>query len=203
MLDFLAVLALAVVLIVCLVVTTAGLAVRRIRRSRRVVRGAQAVAVGTQAVAVGRQVLADGLLALSAARPGPASNRGAAFQAMRISWEHRALRQRVAEAQQAGAHLGDVPALLPRLEAEGRRLRAGLRQLAGTSGNGRALEAEAARHLAMLADVRDAVAAATRMPTADSTLAQDAQEAALGLRLHAAAYTELMRTPGRASVRRG
>jgi hypothetical protein len=41
------------------------------------------------------------------------------------------------------------------------------------------------------------VAAATRVPTADATLAEDAQEAALGLRLHVAAYSELMGTPAR------
>jgi hypothetical protein len=190
MIDFLAVLATVAVLVVCLVVTLAWLAVRRIRRSRPVARGAQALALGTQ-------VVADGLLALGAARPGPAPNRQAGLQALRISWEHRVLRQRIAEAQRAGVHLGDVPALLPRLEAEGRRLRTGLRQLATTSAAGHALEADADRHLATLADVRGAVAAATRVPTADATLAEDAQEAALGLRLHAAAYSELMGTPAR------
>jgi hypothetical protein len=201
MLDFLAVVTLTALLVVCLVVTAAWLAVRRVRRSRPVARGAQAVAIGTQVVAVGTQVVADGLLALNAARPGATPNRGAALQALRISWEHRALRQRVAEAQRAGVHLGDVPALLPRLEAEGRRLRTALRQLVGTAAPGHALAADADRHLATLADVREAVAAAARVPTADETLAQDAQEAALGLRLHAAAYSELMGTPTRTAGR--
>jgi hypothetical protein len=192
MMDFLAVLATVALLVVCLTVTLAWLAVRRVRRSRPVARGVQAVALGSQ-------VVSDGLLALSAARPGPTPNRQAALQAVRISWEHRALRQRVAEAQRAGAHLGDVPALLPRLEAEGRRLRTGLRQLVGSSAAGHALSADADRHLATLAEVREAVAAATRVPTADGTLARDAQEAAQGLRLHAAAYTELMGNPVRRS----
>jgi hypothetical protein len=190
MMDFLAVLAMAAVLLVCLVATLAWLAVRRIARSRPVARGAQAVAVGTQ-------VVADGLVALSAARRGPTPNRQAGLQAVLISWEHRVLRQRIAEAERAGVHLGDVPALLPRLEAEGRRLRTGLRQLVGSTAAGHALSAEADRHLATLADVRDAVASASRLPTADTTLARDAEEAALGLRLHAAAYAELMGTPAR------
>jgi hypothetical protein len=190
MVDFLAVFATVVVFVVCLTVTLAWLAVRRIKRSRTVARGVQAVTAGTQ-------VVADGFLALSAARPGPAPDRRAALQALRISWEHRALRQRVTEAQRAGLHLGDVPALLPRLEAEGRRLRTGLRQLATSPAAGHELLAAADGHLATLADVRGAVAATTRVPTADTTLAQDAQEAALGLRLHAAAYAELMGTPHR------
>ena len=190
MMDFLAVLATVALFVVCLVVTLGWRAVRRIRRSRPVVRGARAVAAGTQ-------VVADGLLAVSAARSGPAGNRQAAQQALRISWEHRVLRQRVTEAQRAGVHLGDVPALLPRLEKEGRRLRTGLRQQASSPAGGYALALDADRHLATLAEVRGAVAAATRVPTADMLLAQDAREAAQRLRLHAAAYTELMGTPDR------
>jgi hypothetical protein len=101
----------------------------------------------------------------------------------------------VADARRAGVHLGDVPALLPRLEAEGRRIRAGLAQLVGSSATASDLRARADRHLATLADVSEAVAAAARMPTADESLARDAEEAALGLRLHAAAYTELLAGP--------
>ena len=47
MMDFLAVLATVALFVVCLVVTLGWLAVRRIRRSRPVVRGARAVAAGT------------------------------------------------------------------------------------------------------------------------------------------------------------
>lgn len=180
MMEFLAVLAAGAVFIVCLLVTTVWLAVRRVRRSRL-------VAIGTQAVA-------DGMLALTAARLRPTPNRAAALQAVRISREHRLLRQRVTEAQRAGVHLGDVPALLPRLEAEGRRLRAGLGQLVGSTAAAHDLRVQADRHLATLADVGEAVGAATRVPTADASLARDAEEAALGLRLHTAAYAELMAT---------
>jgi hypothetical protein len=178
MMEFLTVLAVTGLLLVALVVTGAWLAVRRVRRSRL--------------VRFASQTVSDGLLTLNAARLGSAPNRGAALQAVRISREHRLLRQRVVEAQSAGVHLGDVPALLPRLEAEGRRLRAGLSQLAGSTAAGHDLRARADRHLAALADVREAVAAATRVPTADDSLAREAEEAALGLRLHAAAYAELM-----------
>lgn len=183
MMEFLAVLATGVLLLVCLLVTVTWVAVRRVRRSRL-------VAMGTQAVA-------DGVLALTAVRLRPTPNRAAALQAVRISREHRLLRQRVTAAQRAGVHLGDVPALLPRLEAEGRRLRTGLGQLVGSTATGHALWAEADRHLATLADVSEAVGAATRGPTADVSLARDAEEAALGLRLHTAAYTELMVGAGR------
>jgi hypothetical protein len=44
----------------------------------------------------------------------------------------------------------------------------------------------------MLADLTDAVGTATVAPTVDESLAREAEQAALGLRLHTAAYTELM-----------
>jgi hypothetical protein len=186
MMEFLAVLAGGALFLVCLLVLVVWMAVRRIRRSRL-------VALGTQAVA-------DGALALSAARLRPTPNRAAALQAVRISREQRRLHLRVIEARRAGLHLGDVPALLPRLEAEGRRLRAGLCQLVGSTAAGDELRARADRHLATLADVSEAVAAAARVPGADSMLARDAEDAALGLRLHAAAYAELMANGGESPV---
>src|SRR4051794_39500953 len=172
MLEFLTVVGLVVLLIVGVLVTTAWLALRRIRRSRL-------VAVGTQAVA-------DGLLALTACRPRRTSNRGAALRALRISREHRLLRQRIIAAQRSGAYLGDVPALLPRLEAEGRRLHAALGRLVGSPAAGHDLLAQADRHLATLADLAEAIGGATSLPAADDGLAREAEEAALGLRLHTA-----------------
>jgi hypothetical protein len=47
-------------------------------------------------------------------------------------------------------------------------------------------------HLRTLADLTESVDRAAGVPAADSSLAREAEEAALGLRLHAAAYTELM-----------
>lgn len=178
MLEFLTVVGLVVLLVVSVLVATAWLAVRRLRRSRL-------VAVGTHAVA-------DGVLAISACRLRPTPHRSAALRALRISREHRLLRQRVVAAQRSGAYLGDVPALLPRLEAEGRRLHTALGQLVGSPAAGRDLRAQADRHLATLADLAEAVGGATAMPAADDALAREAEEAALGLRLHTAAYAELM-----------
>ena len=185
MLEFLTVVGLVVVLVVGVLVTSAWLALRRIRRSRL-------VAVGTQAVA-------DGLLALTACWPHPTPHRGAALQALRISRGQRLLRQRVAAAQRSGAYLGDVPALLPRLEAEGRQLRAALGRLVGTPAAGRDLLAQADRHLATLGSLTEAVDGATCVPAADEDLAREAEETALALRLHTAAYSELMASgdPGR------
>ena len=178
MLEFLTAVGLVILFVVAVLVTAVWLVVRRIRRSRL-------VAVGTRAVA-------DGLLVLNASRLRPTPHRGAAVQALRISREQALLRQRVAAAQRAGAYLGDVPSLLPRLEAEGRRLTAALGRLVGTPTVGGDLRAQADRHLATLADLSQAVGAAATVPPADDVLARDAEEAALGLRLHAAAYTELM-----------
>lgn len=114
------------------------------------------------------------------------------LHAIRISRGHRLLRQRVAAARAAGAYLGDVPAVLPRLESEGRRIRADLGRLIGSAAAGDELSARAESHLRTLADLTEAVGGAASVPTADESLAREAEEAALGLRLHTAAYTELM-----------
>jgi hypothetical protein len=52
--------------------------------------------------------------------------------------------------------------------------------------------------VATLTDLSDAVAATLVLPAADGRLNQDAEEAAHGLRLYAAAYAEL--TSGAAAV---
>jgi hypothetical protein len=109
-----------------------------------------------------------------------------------VARAQRALRERTVAAQRAGAPVGDVPALLPRLEAEGDRIRAELGRLVGSSVPGQELRARADRHLATLADLTQAVDTAARLPAQDEQLARDAEEAALGLRLHAAAYAELV-----------
>src|SRR3954453_19278068 len=58
------------------------------------------------------------------------------LHAIRISRGHRLLLQRVAAARAAGAYLGDVPAVLPRLESEGRPIRADLGRLIGSAAAG-------------------------------------------------------------------
>ena len=185
MLEFLTVVALVVLVLVGLLVTAVWLVLRRVRRSRLVV--------------AGTQLVADGVLAVAVCRPRPTPHRTAAVQALRISRAHRVLRERVGTAERAGAHLGDVPAVLPRLEAEGRRLRAGLGRLVGSAAAGEELLARADRHLATLADLTEVVDVAARVPAMDDTLARDVEEAALGLRLHSAAYDELT-APDRARV---
>jgi hypothetical protein len=178
MLEFLAMTALVVSLVVGLLGVLAWRVVRRVLRSRL--------------VTTGTQMVADGVLTLAACRPRPVPNRVAALHAVRVSRGHRLLRQRVAEAQRAGAYLGDVPSVLPRLEAEGRRIREGLGRLVGSAATGHDLYSQADSHLRTLADLTEAVSGAMTVPGADETLARDAEEAALGLRLHAAAYSELM-----------
>jgi len=185
MLTFLTVLAVWMLLVVALVGTAAWRTVRRVRRSRL--------------VTAGRDLAADGAAVLAACRPGPTPNRRAAALAVRITREHQLLRQRVERARRAGAHLGDVPALLPRLEAEGRRLRTALGQLVGVPVADAELVVRADRHLATLAELTAAVAATTAAPPADESLAQEAEDAARALRLHRDALAELTdagRTPG-------
>lgn len=176
--EFLTVLLLVVLLVVTVTVTTAVLAVRRVRRSRL--------------VATGRDLVADGRLAITAAGRRGSAGRPAALRGLQLSHAHRLLRQRVAAAQQAGAYLGDVPDVLPRLEHEGRRLRGALGQAAlSPVPPAPELLDRTDRHLRALAAVSQAVGTATVLPAAESTVADDAEEAALALRLHAAAYTEL------------
>jgi hypothetical protein len=178
MLEFLTVAAVLVLVVIGLLVTGAWLTVRRVRRSRL--------------VATAAHLLADGVLTVPALRLRPTPNRAAALHALRISRGHRLLRQRVAQAQAAGAYLGDVPTVLPRLETEGRRLRSELGRLIGSTTAGHELSARAESHLRTLADLTEAVSGAASVPAADASLAREAEEAALGLRLHTAAYTELM-----------
>jgi hypothetical protein len=182
MLEFLTVLLVVVLLVVTLTVTTAVLAVRRVRRSRL--------------VATGRDLVSDGRLALTASGLRGSPGRAAALRGLQLSREHRLLRQQVAAAQQAGAHLGDVPKVLPRLEAEGRRLRAALGQAALSPVPAPPeLLARTDRHRRALAALSEAVGTATALPATESTVAADAEEAALALRLHTAAYTELTTPP--------
>ena len=182
MYEFLAVLLVIMFLVVTLTVTTTVLVVRRIRRSRL--------------VATGREPVSDGRLAITASRVGRSPGRAAALRGLQLSRQHRLLRQRLTAAQQAGAYLGDVPEVLPRLEAEGRRLRAALRQAAlSPVPAAPELLARTDRHLRALAAVSEAVGTAIALPASESTVAGDAEDAALALRLRNAAYAELTTPP--------
>jgi len=177
MLEFLIVVALVGLLLTGVLVGTAVLLLRRLLRSRLVL--------------AATDLVTDGVLAVSACRPRATPNRAAALRALRVSRAHRLLRERVAVAQRAGAHLGDVPTVLPRLEAEGRRVHSGLSRLVGSAAPGDELLDRADRHLAALADLIEVIDSAARVPSPDEGLARDVEEAALGLRLHTAAYAEL------------
>src|SRR4051812_29027588 len=115
MLEFLAVVGLVVLLVVALLVTTVWLALRRIRRSRL-------VAVTRTAMAVGAPLVAN-------VRPAVSRTRAAALRVLRLTRAQQVLRRSVADAARAGAYVGDVPAMLPRLQAETDRIRTALGRL--------------------------------------------------------------------------
>jgi hypothetical protein len=179
--EFLAVATVVGLLVLGASATAAWRLYRRLRRSRLVTTG---------------RAVATGGLVLLAACPTAMRNRSAALRVLRLTRAQWTLRQHVAQAAGTGAYLGDIPAMLPRLQAETDRLRTGLgRCQSDATPAGRQLLAAADRHLSTLADVTDAVGTALALPAAEGTLAQEAEEAARGLRLYAAAYTELTSGP--------
>jgi hypothetical protein len=178
MLEFLTVAAVVGLLLLGLLATAAWVLFRRLRRSRL--------------VATVQVVVAGGAVVRAACRPAAMRNRTAALRVLRLTRAQRVLQQRVADAARTGAYLGDVAAVLPRLQAETDRIRTGLGRLhSPTTPGGRELLAVADRHLATLTDLSDAVATTLVLPPAEGTLAEEAEEAARGLRLYAAAYAEL------------
>ena len=146
-------------------------------------------------VAAGR-VVVQGALALHEHRVQLPANRTAALRSLRMGHQQRRLRQRVQAAERSGAYLGEVTGLLPRLEAEGRRIRGGL---ASPTARPEALT-QADRHLQTLADLSAAVDGATMTASADGSLQNDARDAALGVHLRNAAYAELISATSPASA---
>jgi hypothetical protein len=171
--------AVVVLAVLLALVTGSWLLFRRIQRSR--------------ALALVREAAGYGSMAVTACRLRTGPDRATATLALRITRAHARLRHQVTVAERCGAHLGDVPALLPRLQAAGVTIGKGLRHAAvvPTASAARLLD-EARLHLATLEDVSDAVRTATLACTADGTLARDAEEAAEALRCRAAAYEELV-----------
>lgn len=149
-------------------------------------------------VAAGR-VAVQGALALNAHRVQLPANRKAALRSLRVGHQQRRLRQRVQVAERSGAYLGEVTGLLPRLEAESRRIRSGL---ASPTARREALT-RADRHLQTLADLSAAVDGATITASSDGSLHNDARDAALGVHLRNEAYAELISatSPARDSAR--
>src|SRR3954468_18835853 len=174
MLEFLTVIAVAGLLVLGVLATAVWRLYRRLRRSRL--------------ITAARTVVAVGAPLLATCRPAAIRNPAAALRLLRLSRAQRGLRRRVADAARTGAYLGDVPAMLPRLQAETDRIRAGLGRLPGAANpTGRELLAAADRHLATLGDLSDAVATTLALPAADGPLTQEAEEAARGRRSSAAA----------------
>jgi hypothetical protein len=174
-------------LLLLLVTVLAGwLVVRRVRRSALVARARELGAQGaTAATAVAARSLP----------PGP--RRTAAELQLDIARARDRLRRQVATAGAAGAHLGDVPGLLPSLEAEGARLEQLLRQRALAPGpaDRSDLEADARRYLDVVADAGEAVLEAERAVTATGRRTSEVADAVDALRAHTAAYRELTAPP--------
>lgn len=182
MLEFLTVAPAAGLLVLGLLSAAAWRLVRRLRRSRLITTAHTVVAVGAPLLAAGR--------------PAGADARAAVLAVLRMTGSQRALRRRVAAAARTGAYLGDIPAMLPRLQAETARISTGLCHLGSTATPGSPdLLAAADRHVVVLTNLSDAVAATLALPPAGDTLSQEAVDAALGLRLYAAAYAEFVTDP--------
>jgi len=176
-----------VLLVLVLIAAVAGwLVVRRVRRSPLVARGRELAARG-------RELGAQGATAVAARRLPPGQRRSAAELQLDIARSRDRLRRQLATAQAVGAHLGDVPGLVPSLEAEGSRLEQRLRQrtLAPDPVDSTGLESEARAHLATVADVHDAVWQAEQVASAAGRSATDVTDAVSALRAHTTAYQEL------------
>jgi hypothetical protein len=187
MLDFLTAIAVAGLLMLGVLATAAWRLYRRLRRSRL--------------ITTARTVVAVGAPLLATCRPAAIRNPAPALRVLRLTRAQRELRRRVADAARTGAYLGDVPAMLPRVHAETDRIRAGLGRLPGAATPaGRELLTAADRHLATLTELSDAVAATLVLPAVEDSLTQEAEEAARGLRLYAAAYAELVTNPASANA---
>ncbi|MCZ2826202.1 MULTISPECIES: hypothetical protein [unclassified Modestobacter] len=174
-----------------LVALLAGwLVVRRVRRSPLVARSRELASRG-------RELGAQGATAVAARRLPPGRRRTAAELQLEVARARDRLRRQVAAAQAAGAHLGEVPDLLPSLEAEGGRLEQRLRQraLAPEPMDRDDPGPEARAYLDTVADVCDAVLQAERAVAPTSRTTADVADAVTALRAHTAAYQELTAPP--------
>jgi hypothetical protein len=177
--DLVLALGVVVLVVVTALVVAAWLVWRRIQRS--------------SAMALAREAAGYGGMAVTAWRLRSAPDRSTAALALQISRAHARLRHQLTVAQRSGADVGDVPALMPRLQAEGVRIGSGLRSVAvlPSASTPRLLD-EARVHLSAVEDLGDAVRTATLTSAADGTLVRDAEEAAMALRCRATAYEELI-----------
>ncbi|MGY1828283.1 MULTISPECIES: hypothetical protein [unclassified Blastococcus] len=191
----LAVLGGTVLVLLLVALLTAWLVVRRVRRSPLVARGRELASRG-------RELGLQGATAVAARRLPPGSRRSAAELQLEICRARDGLRRHVAAAQAAGAHLGDVPDLLPSLVAEGSRLeqRLRLRALGADPTDRSDPEPEARAYLDTVADVCEAVREAERAVVASSRPVTDVADAVAALRAHTTAYQELTAPPAAPSL---
>jgi hypothetical protein len=132
-------------------------------------------------------------LAVGVARHPARVDRTAGVLAARVTAASVTLQREVAVARRAGAHLGEVPTVLPRLADEGFALSRALRLVTTTASDHSTELHEAARaHLAVVADVTAAVRASTALPAAHG-IGDEAARVAADLKAYAGAYRELVR----------
>ncbi|MCZ2860671.1 hypothetical protein [Blastococcus sp. VKM Ac-2987] len=180
-----------VLVVLMLVAALAGwLVLRRVRRSPLVARSRELASRG-------RELGMQGATAAAARRLPPGRRRTAAELQLEIARARDRLRRQVAGAQAAGAHLGDVPDVLPSLEAQGGRLEQRLRQraLVADPADRDDPEPEARAYLDTLADVCDAVREAEQAAAAAGRPVTDVADAVTALRAHTTAYQELTAPP--------
>lgn len=180
-----------VLLTLLLMALLAGwLVVRRVRRSPLVARSRELASRG-------RELGLQGATAVAARRLPPGHRRTAAELQLEVARARDRLRHHVGTARAAGAHLGEIPELLPSLEAEGVRLEQRLRQRALASDPAQRAdpEPEARDYLAAIADVCDAVLEAERVVSAGARPVTEVADAVAALRAHTTAYQELTAPP--------
>ncbi|GAA4735300.1 hypothetical protein GCM10023328_14240 [Modestobacter marinus] len=169
---------------------TGWLVVRRVRRSPLVARSRELASRG-------RELGVQGATAVTARRLPPGQRRTCAELQLEVARSRDRLRRQVAAARAAGAHLGEVPDLLPALEAEGSRLEQRLRQRTQDPQTVCRDEpaTEARAYLDTVADVCDAVFQAERVAAPTGRTTADVADAVTALRAHTAAYQELIAPP--------
>ncbi|SEK58073.1 hypothetical protein SAMN04515665_10394 [Blastococcus sp. DSM 46786] len=178
-------------LVVLLITALAGwLVLRRVRRSPLVARSRELASRG-------RDLGLQGATAVAARHLPPGHRRSAAGLQLEVARARDRLRHHVATARAAGAHLGEIPELLPSLDAEGARLEQRLRQraLAADPADRADPGPEARDYLATVADVCDAVLEAERAVSAGVRPVTGVADAVAALRAHTSAYQELTAPP--------
>lgn len=181
---------LVLALVVLMVLVAAGVVTAGVVLTRRTVRALQASPTVRRVGELGGYAGT----ALVVARHPARADRTTGVLAARVTAASVQLRREVAVATRAGAHLGDVPAVLPRLTDEAFALSRELRRLTTSTADHAGELCDAARaHLSAVADVTAAVRASTALPPASGGVADEAARVAADLKAYATAYRDLVR----------